>query len=305
MDEHVPISLDEATDFIERGELDRAISALQRVLRLTPDSAAAHLKLAQVYRKKVSAGERVLGKLVDRECGEAVRLTPPSQRAHETLVETGVKYGLGKELIAQYQTTQSGLPFAHDCVQMIRSLSPESTPLFDGTLLQVLKEKFHLVLIAAALVAFGWWYSHRGPSGGSVGAQGDFTLPNLAGQSISLSDFRGKKVVILDFWATWCGPCRASLPALARLREEYGPKGLEVLSIDLREDPDTITNYLESESLSLHVLLDKDGSVANAYGVRGIPSMFVIDKQGNMSQKFVGYSAGMEEKLEELIKSLL
>jgi len=305
MDELVPISLDEATDFIERGELDRAISALQRVLRLTPDSTAAHLKLAQVYRKKVAAGERVLGKLVDRECGEAIRLTPSGQRAHETLVETGVKYELGKQLIAQYQTTHSGLPFAHDCVQLIRSLSPDSTQLFDGALVQVLKGKFHLVLIAAALVGFAWWYSQRAPSGGSVSAKGDFTLPNLAGQSISLSDFKGEKVVILDFWATWCGPCRASLPALHRFREDYGPRGLEVLSIDLREDPATIKNYLEAESLSLHVLLDKDGSVANAYGVRGIPSLFVIDKQGEIRRKFVGFGAKTEEQLEMLITSLL
>ena len=115
----------------------------------------------------------------------------------------------------------------------------------------------------------------------------DFRLQNLDGQAVSLSDLRGKPVM-LNFWATWCPPCRSEMPFLQQIYEEWSDKGLVLLAIDIGEGPSQIKEFLEANNLSLPVLLDSDKSVAQRYNITGIPATFFIDKDGIIQEKIIG-----------------
>ena len=111
----------------------------------------------------------------------------------------------------------------------------------------------------------------------------EFTLEDLQGESISLSDFRGK-VIILDFWASWCPPCRSSMPHLEELRKRYQSEGLVVVAVSLDPNMADISTFLEeNEFMDLLVLWESPTAaqrVKTLYGVSGIPHPFVIDRQG-------------------------
>lgn len=127
----------------------------------------------------------------------------------------------------------------------------------------------------------------------------DFTLKDLKGQQVSLSDYRDRKVVILDFWATWCGPCRMTMPALQSFGKKYANK-VEVLSINQMEDPERVASYIRSQSYtSLHVLLDRDGGVSKAYRVYGIPTLHIINLDGELCYTHVGFRQNLGAHLEE------
>ena len=132
-----------------------------------------------------------------------------------------------------------------------------------------------------------------------------FTLKSLSGDNVTLSSFKGKNVVLLDFWATWCPPCREAMPHLQKLHEEYGKKGLTIMSINLQEKESTVKKFIKSNGFTFNILLDQTGEVANAYGVRGIPTMVLIDKNGKISMKKVGYSESGESELAQKIRQLL
>ena len=142
------------------------------------------------------------------------------------------------------------------------------------------------------------------PSGARVGEPApDFQLENLAGQSISISDLQGKPV-LLNFWATWCPPCRAEMPYLQQIYEEWSDKGLVLLAIDIGEGPSQIKEFLETNNLSLPVLLDSDKSVAQRYNITGIPTTFFIDKDGTIQVKIIGAFPSktvIEENLDKIM----
>jgi thiol-disulfide isomerase/thioredoxin len=105
-----------------------------------------------------------------------------------------------------------------------------------------------------------------------------FQLPDLSGRQVSLDQLKGK-VVMLDFWATWCGPCRMTMPQVEKLQREY-PNALVLLAINLQEPKDVVRDYVRSQGISSRVLLDEQGSVGEAYGAAGIPTQVLIDKNG-------------------------
>ena len=115
----------------------------------------------------------------------------------------------------------------------------------------------------------------------------DFRLQNLEGQSISLSDLQGKPV-LLNFWSTRCPPCRAEMPYIQEIYEEWSGKGLEVLAINLGESPSLVKKFLQSQGLSLPVLLDTKQSAARKYNIQYIPATFFIDKDGIIQEKIIG-----------------
>ena len=133
----------------------------------------------------------------------------------------------------------------------------------------------------------------------------DFELKDLKGKTVTLEQFIGKKVVIMEFWATWCGPCRMTMAAVHNIREKYRDKGVEVLSIDQGEDTTKVKNFVESKGLKLNVLLDSDVSVSRMYGVSGIPTLFVIDKEGVVKARVVGYRPDLESALSQFLDQLL
>lgn len=110
----------------------------------------------------------------------------------------------------------------------------------------------------------------------------DFTLQTLDGRTLSLSDYAGR-VVFLNFWATWCGPCEREIPALQAFarRELREPNGAVVLAVNLEEDADTVRAFLAAREItSLTVLMDSAGEVSDSYGVFNLPVTFVIDRDG-------------------------
>ncbi len=107
----------------------------------------------------------------------------------------------------------------------------------------------------------------------------DFALNNLDGESVTLSDLRGKKVM-LNFWASWCGPCRIEIPQMIAIHEEYHEDGLEIVAVNLREQPETVEQAVEALGMPFTILLDEQGAVGTAYYVRGIPTSIFINEEG-------------------------
>ena len=131
----------------------------------------------------------------------------------------------------------------------------------------------------------------------------DFELPNLNGQSVSLSDFRGKPVLV-NFWASWCGPCRFEMPFIQEIYEGWSDKGLVVLAIDMGESPSTVKDFIQSHNFSFPVLLDTNQDVALQYNIRAIPATFFIDKDGIIQGTKVGAfssKAEIEKSLGKII----
>ncbi len=132
----------------------------------------------------------------------------------------------------------------------------------------------------------------------------DFTLKDLDGKSVTLSSYRGKKVVVIDFWATWCGPCRFTMPLLQKFHDRNKGK-IEVLSIDQQEDPAKVAAFIKNAGYTFRVLIDPDNGVSSQYRVYGIPTLFVIDKSGGLAYKHVGARADLDTHLEQIIAPLL
>lgn len=132
----------------------------------------------------------------------------------------------------------------------------------------------------------------------------DFTLQDLDGQQVSLSDYKGK-VIFIDFWATWCPPCRQSIPSVEKLYDEYKDNGsFVILGINLNEDKSTILKFMEKQKVNYKVLMS-DKKVVSDYKISGIPAFFLIDQNGDIVNKYVGYSPANENKWKEDIKKLI
>lgn len=130
----------------------------------------------------------------------------------------------------------------------------------------------------------------------------DFTLRDLRGNQVSLSDFTGQPVV-LNFWATWCSPCRVEIPHLEALYTKYKDQGLVVLGMNTETDYMKVKRFAESR-ISYTVVLD-GGTQAQGYDVSGIPCTYYIDREGIVQHRSVGFSPGDEVQIEEKIKQLL
>jgi peroxiredoxin len=115
----------------------------------------------------------------------------------------------------------------------------------------------------------------------------DFALPDLAGKKSRLTDFRGK-VVVLNFFATWCLPCRDEMPALERLHQTYKDKGLAVLAVEIRESAKDVRTFMQEFMISFPALLDADGSVASTYGIRPVPATYLISPDGKIVWRAFG-----------------
>jgi len=129
----------------------------------------------------------------------------------------------------------------------------------------------------------------------------DFKLKSVAGKEISLQDLKGN-FVLLDFWATWCGPCRHDLPAVEKLHQEFRSKGLVVLGVNGGEDSETVSQFLRTSKLSYPVLLTSDNDVMQSYSVTAFPTVVLLDADGKIVFYHVG--AGGEKALRESLAKL-
>jgi peroxiredoxin len=127
----------------------------------------------------------------------------------------------------------------------------------------------------------------------------EFTLPALSGDTVSLVDYRGKKTVVVSYWASWCGPCKVELPELREFYKRYhkGDANFEILAISIDEDKANAEKYAAAEKLPFPVLFDPQSKTADAYSVEGIPTMFVIDKDGKIVHAHVGLEQAVQIQL--------
>lgn len=150
--------------------------------------------------------------------------------------------------------------------------------------------RFFLLLLAlflASMVVLNGC-SHETPPPPTVQMAPDFTLTALNGERVSLSQYRGK-VVFLNFWATWCPPCRAELPSMQRLNEVFAGRDFVMLAVNVESDGAKILpEFLRQFPHSYQVLLDGDGQAQKLYGVDKFPETFVIDKQGRVVERIIG-----------------
>jgi peroxiredoxin len=127
----------------------------------------------------------------------------------------------------------------------------------------------------------------------------NFTLDSLDGRKISLSELRGKKKVVISYWASWCGPCRVELPELKRFYEKYHKEDsdFEVLAISTDDDREAAEGYAMHAKLPFPVLLDLGHDAADAYSVEAIPAMFIVNKEGVVSYATTGLEEALEVRL--------
>jgi len=137
----------------------------------------------------------------------------------------------------------------------------------------------------------------------SPGLAPDFTLKTIDGQEITLSKLKGK-VVLLDFWATWCGPCRESIPHLIQLYKTYRENGFEMIGISLdKGDAAVVRNFAKSMDIPYPIVIATE-EMARDYRVTSIPTTFFIDKEGKIREKIIGFNSAMAQQMNSKIADL-
>jgi thiol-disulfide isomerase/thioredoxin len=131
----------------------------------------------------------------------------------------------------------------------------------------------------------------------------DFNLPGIS-SPIQLSAYKGK-VVYLDFWASWCGPCKQSFPWMNSLQTKYGEKNFKVIAVNLDVNADDWKKFLESVPAHFDIALDPKGLIAKQFGVKGMPTSLIIDRDGKVLVQHAGYTEDTRTKSEKTLQSLL
>ncbi|MDJ0806414.1 MAG: TlpA disulfide reductase family protein [Gammaproteobacteria bacterium] len=132
----------------------------------------------------------------------------------------------------------------------------------------------------------------------------DFTLKSLSGENLKLSELRGE-VVMVNFWASWCGPCRQEMPLLDQLYQRYQPMGFTILGVNVEEDPGLARKVLKEQPVSFPILFDRRNQVSELYQVSAMPSTFLVDRDGKLRFLHKGYKPGYEEHYQAQIRELI
>ena len=157
-----------------------------------------------------------------------------------------------------------------------------------------------LVSLLAALVAFAW---PAAATDGSPPAP-EFRLANRAGGEMSLSGLKGQ-VVMINFWASWCGPCRQEFPALDQIYSKYKPMGFQMIAINVESEKADAERFLGKTPVSFPILFDPDTKVSGNYGVNAMPTTFLVDREGRLRWQHRAYKPGDEAKYIEQIRAML
>jgi peroxiredoxin len=141
------------------------------------------------------------------------------------------------------------------------------------------------------------WSSVEGPAP-------DFSLPDANGNPVTLEEYAGQ-VVLINFWASWCGPCREEMPHLEALHQKYEPLGFAMLGINVEEDSAVADDFLSTTSVSFPILYDRNNEVSQLYDVIAMPSTVILDREGNLRYVHHGYEPGYENDYHDQVRSLL
>jgi len=132
----------------------------------------------------------------------------------------------------------------------------------------------------------------------------DFSLPARDGSTVRLSELKGQ-VVMINFWATWCGPCRQEMPLLTQLQSKYEPLGFTLLGVNVEPDSAAAQDWLKGMAVDFPILFDRKNAVAESFGVQGMPSSVFLDRAGNVRYVHRGYKPGDEAKYADMIRNLV
>ena len=172
-----------------------------------------------------------------------------------------------------------------------------------------MKKVILIIVFALLAVVLFKAVRHRTAPAGAVSASGhsqapDFSLTDLNGQPLDLASYRGK-VVPLDFWATWCAPCRAEIPHFVEFQNTYGPQGLQVIGVSMDDDLKPVGPFYQEYKMNYPVALGND-KLAQAYGgILGLPVTFLIGRDGRIQAKYVGAVdvAGIEQAIKAQLEA--
>lgn len=178
--------------------------------------------------------------------------------------------------------------------------TPAATGLSSGSLLSL---AVVVLLVTAGLV---YWFGFARDSSESgvitIGKRPpDFSLPGLHGETIKLSDYRGQ-VVLVNFWATWCPPCRVEMPEFESVYQDYRDQNFEIIGIDQGEPLDLVRSYLEENPYSWVFALDESGEASTKYGVYGLPQSFLLDEEGRVA--YIWHGLVTRDSLERQLNKL-
>jgi peroxiredoxin len=162
--------------------------------------------------------------------------------------------------------------------------------------------KLNIQILASIL--FGLFIAISATADTLKGKAPDFTLKSNTGKNFKLSEFRGQ-VVLLNFWASWCGPCRQEMPLLDKIQQRYSALGFTVLGVNVEEDSSKAKAMMKAVPVSFPILYDTQNTVSKKYKVSGMPSTVMIDRDGNMRYLHKGYKAGDEQQYKKWVKQLI
>jgi thiol-disulfide isomerase/thioredoxin len=155
--------------------------------------------------------------------------------------------------------------------------------------------------VVIALTCFSAWHAGAAEE---VKLAPDFTLKSNSGDNVRLLEQRGN-VVLVNFWASWCGPCREEMPHLEELQQAYQDLGFTILAVNVDENPAKANILLDDVAVSFPILFDQDDNTSKLYDVRAMPTTVIIDRDGNQRFVHLGYKSGDEVKYQQVLKALL
>ena len=131
----------------------------------------------------------------------------------------------------------------------------------------------------------------------------DLSATDLQGRPVVLSELRDRKVAVLDFWATWCGPCQMAMPELQEIHDDFKGR-VEVIAVNVGEDPERVRRFIERRNHTFRVVTDRDEAIGNRFGVSSIPVRLVVGVDGLIESIRVGYSPNEADELRQLLDRL-
>jgi thiol-disulfide isomerase/thioredoxin len=131
----------------------------------------------------------------------------------------------------------------------------------------------------------------------------EFSLTDLDEKVHNLSDYKGKPLIV-NFWATWCPPCRAEMPSMERAWQKLEPEGIAMIGINVGEDFDQVFGFTADVEVSFPLLLDRDGQVTNAWPIQGLPTTYILNPDGEMVYRMIGAREWDDEKLLDAVRDL-